>query len=549
MQAIQFTSTRSALHHGSSRVVGIEQAIVDGMPKDGGLYVPTALPPLPQRIFDSSPLDYCDLAYLILKPFFPGWESAVSKDTDTGQSLSAQSGALERILRRAYASHASSDTEPDISEPPYFDLPEITPLSSLEGLSDPQGSGIKVFLLELFHGKTCAFKDLALSVLGGFLRESLDRLGKKESVLVLTATSGDTGSAALEGLAGIPGVNVAVLYPESGTSEIQRLQMTTAGLDGRFVAGIRGDFDAAQRVVKSIFMNAAEGKGDLAGAFLTSANSINIGRLLPQIVYYVAAWRNLAARNALGPHGLMNVAVPTGNFGDILAAKYAKEMGLPIGMLLCASNANKVLADFFATGVYDRRRDLVKTDSPSMDILVSSNLERLLYLASGKDPERVGNLMSDLAMHGWFEINKAEKEYMSDFIGGWCSDYSASSMIASTWESCSVLVDPHTATAIEVAMRASGSLEASTPLFVVGTASPFKFPKACLEALEPSAKPQDGVSDRIHARRLSEIIGQPIPRPLANLSSDNIVHDSILDLDEVEAALGEFARSTGAVRP
>jgi threonine synthase len=540
MQAIQFTSTRSALKHGASKQVGIEQAIVDGMPRDGGLYVPTALPSLPSRVFDLSPLDYVDLAYLVLEPFFPGWENKGSE---------AEDGALKRILRRAYEGRSPSKDRPELGTIPYFSLPEITPVVSLEGLIDPQGSGIKIFLLELFHGKTCAFKDLALSVLGGFLRESLDRLGKKEPVLVLTATSGDTGSAALEGLAGIPGIDVAVLYPEGGTSEIQRLQMTTTGLDGRFVAGIRGDFDAAQRAVKAIFMANAEGRGPLARAFLSSANSINIGRLLPQIVYYVAAWRNLAARNALGEGRLMNVAVPTGNFGDILAAKYAKEMGLPIDRLICASNTNKVLADFFATGVYDRRRALVKTDSPSMDILVSSNLERLLYMASGKDPERVGNLMADLAGQGWFEINETEKEYMSDFAGGWCSDYSASLTIASTWESCSVLVDPHTATAIEVAMRVSSSLDNSAPVLVAGTASPFKFPKACLEAIDPSSELRSEISDLVHAKRLSEIVGKDIPKSIANLGEDRVVHDSILGLEEVEAALGNFALATGAIHP
>jgi len=514
MRPIQFSSTRSTPKGKAGSPVGIEAAIVQGMSPDGGLFVPSELPALPRRAFDPAPLSYSDLAGLVLAPFFPGWEE----------------GSLASILEAAYGSAADH---------PYFDLPEIVPLRPItaDGTGNRQA---RLYLLELFHGRTCAFKDMALSVLGGFLRESLSRMGRKEPVLVLTATSGDTGSAALEGLSAIEGIHTAVLYPEKGTSEIQRLQMTTVGLERRFVAGIQGNFDDAQNAVKLIFARAARGEGPLAGVRLSSANSINIGRLLPQIVYYVAAWRALASRGALGAGGLMHVAVPTGNFGDILAAKYAKEMGLPIDRLICASNANKVLADFFETGVYDRRRELLMTESPSMDILLSSNLERLLYMAAGKDPARVSSLMGQLATMGRFAVNDAEKAYLADFSSGWCSDSSAKSAIAQIWESDSLLVDPHTATAVEVAMRLSPRIADDAPIVIASTASPFKFPRACLDALGCEVS---GEGDLELAARLAARTGCAMPGSIFSLASKKVLHDRILPVESVEEVLGQYART------
>jgi threonine synthase len=504
------------------------------MPDDGGLYVPSGLPRLPERVFDPAPLRYADLAMLVLQPFFADWEQS----------------RLRQVLEAAYGSQAT-----------YFDTEEICPLTPLPGLSSElalAGSeGQEVYLLELFHGRTGAFKDLALSVLGGFLQESLKMVGEERIPLVLAATSGDTGSATLSGLANVPGILTAVFYPAEGTSEIQRLQMTTQAAKSSFVAGVRGDFDDAQRLVKRLFAQNAhqtrgaqvsevsgtampasnEDAGLFPGVVLSSANSINVGRLLPQIVYYVKAWRGLAARGALGPDKLMHVAVPSGNFGDILAAKYAKEMGLPIGRLLCASNANKVLADFFATGVYDRRRELVKTDSPSMDILVSSNLERLLYLASGRDPDRTAELMNDLAQRGWFEISEKEKRYLADFSGGWCGDISARSCIAKVWSTDKVLIDPHTATAVEVLQRSAGSFAKSGPVVVAATASPFKFPEVCLESLGVEASARGSLAS---ARRLSTITGVPLPAFISELESKSIIHNKIIDLDEAVTALSEF---------
>ncbi|MCX7027820.1 MAG: threonine synthase [Spirochaetes bacterium] len=524
MLPILFSCTRSRPGDSAKEPVGIETAIVSGMPPDGGLYVPTSLPFLPARVFDPEPLPYVELARLVLESFFPGWED----------------GSLQAILDKAYGPGIDNSA-------PCFDDPAICPLKPIGSPGGAGSEGPGLFLLELFHGRTCAFKDLALSVLGGFLRESLDRLQRDEPVLVLTATSGDTGSAALEGLKDIPGLSVAVFYPAGGTSEIQRLQMTTTGPEGRFVAAIRGDFDDAQRAVKAVFTRASSGQGPLSGVFLSSANSINIGRLRPQIVYYVAAWRSLAARGSLGPGGLMHVAVPTGNFGDILAAKYAKLMGLPIGNLLCASNANKVLADFFATGVYDRRRELLKTESPSMDILVSSNLERLLYLASGSRPERVAALMGNLAKEGWFEIDEAEKSYLADFIGGWCGDRSAQGAVARTLRESGVLVDPHTAIAIEVALRSGLGLGTAVPIVVAGTASAYKFPRACLEALGRMGpgKGKPGESDLALAAKLAALVKGDLPEPIRILSGAKVLSDRVLNIDEVEPALGVFARGMG----
>ncbi|MCE5256384.1 MAG: threonine synthase [Spirochaetaceae bacterium] len=550
MQRITYRSTRTRRNPAgkdpsacrrSADMVSIEEAIARGMPDDGGLYVPSGLPPLPARVFDSAPLGYAELASLVLRPFFPDWED----------------GTLESILKSAYCGPSGPATLA------CFDKEEISPLVPLPGLSaeiDGNG-GMEISLLELFHGRTGAFKDMALSVLGDLLKESLKCMGEDRTALVLTATSGDTGSATLAGFADMPDILQAVLYPAEGTSDIQRLQMITQDSRSCFVAGVRGNFDDAQRTAKQLFgknraMTAGLGsspgsshEGLFPGILLSSANSINIGRLLPQIVYYVKAWRDLATRGRLGPGQLMNVAVPSGNFGDILAAKYAKEMGLPIGRLLCASNANKVLADFFATGVYDRRRNLVKTDSPSMDILVSSNLERLLFMASGGNSERTAGLMEELGGQGWFEIDADEKKYLADFSGGWCGDASARSAIAQVWQTDGILIDPHTATAVEVLQRNAGIFGNSGPVVVAATASPFKFPEVCLAALGEGSndKASDGDTTPVAvARRLSSLTGIPLPTFILDLEKKPVVHEAILDLDEVEPALAAFAASAKA---
>lgn len=514
MQEILFRSTVGE----ADAPVPVETAIAEGMPADGGLYVPVSFPRLPDRVFSPEPLSYAELAFLVMKPYFPGWDEAI----------------LKEILRKAYDQNAGAGREP------YFDTGEVAPLVPLEGIA--QSPGARVFVLELFHGRTCAFKDMALSVLGGLIHHSLERLGRREPLAILTATSGDTGSAALEGLAGVPGLKTAVVYPHAGTSEIQRLQMVTTSPENRLVLGLKGNFDDAQSAVKAIFASAAI-SADFAGIRLSSANSINIGRLLPQIVYYVKAWRDLSVRGALGRDGQMNVAVPTGNFGDILAAKYAKEMGLPIGTLVCASNANKVLADFFATGVYDRCRPLVKTDSPSMDILVSSNLERLVFLAAAQNPERVKILMSNLKTKGIFKLNRKETAYLADFEAGWCSDYSAGSAISKAWSVSRVLLDPHTATALDVVLQKEHLFEDGTPLVIAGTASPYKFPRACSEALGFTHSDSSVSGDLDCALQLEAKTGIAMPRQLKDLSAKTVHHRKVVTKEELAAELAQFFRN------
>lgn len=511
MQEILFRSTVG----GAEAAVPVEIAIAEGMPADGGLYVPTSFPRLPDRVFSPEPLSYTELAFLVMKSYFSGWDEAV----------------LMNILRNAYDQNAETGRQP------YFDTCEVAPLVPLKGIA--QSPNAQVFVLELFHGKTCAFKDMALSILGGLIHHSLERLGRLEPLAILTATSGDTGSAALEGLAGVPGLKAAVVYPYAGTSEIQRLQMVTTFPENRLVLGLEGNFDDAQNAVKAIFTNAAT-SADFAGIRLSSANSINIGRLLPQIVYYVKAWRDLAARSKLGPDGRMNVAVPTGNFGDILAAKYAKEMGLPIGTLVCASNANKVLADFFATGVYNRCRPLVKTDSPSMDILVSSNLERLVFVAAGQNPGRVKTLMSNLKTKGVFKLNRKEITYLADFEAGWCSDYSAGSAISKAWSVSHVLLDPHTATALDVVLQKEHIFKDGAPLVIAGTASPYKFPRACSEAL--GIAQTDGLEkgDLDCALQLEAKTGVAMPRQLKELSTKAVYHQKVVTKETLAAELAQF---------
>ncbi len=474
MKATRYTSTRS-----TAPSVGIERAVIDGLAPDGGLYVPDEMPCLPARVFDPAPLSYTDLAWLVLAPFFPGWDESWFR-----AALDASSAL--------------------------FDSPDPVPLVRLDDRIAPAGSAAtsatsdstaiaaSTYILELFHGPTCAFKDLALSLMGSILRHSLDREGIADRVAILVATSGDTGSAALAGFAHRPGISTVVYYPATGTSLIQRLQMTTVADPSQKVFGIRGNFDDAQRGVKRIFGSSAR-CFDETGVRLSSANSINMARLLPQIVYYVKAWRDLLVRGVIKPGQSVDFTVPTGNFGDILAARYAKAMGLPVGTLVCASNKNRVLADFFATGTYDRRRDFSVTSSPSMDILVSSNLERAIFESTGRDPVRTASLMKSLAENGHYTLSTTERSWFDDFSADWVDEDATVAEISAVYSRSGYLLDPHTAVASVAARRyrqrqaqrlhpASLSL---TPMVVCATASPFKFPAVCLGALSASSSTPD----------------------------------------------------------
>jgi len=444
-----YVSTRS-----SAPPVGPERAVLSGLAPDGGLYLPRSLPPLDPELLAPGPMSYPELAYRVIAPFFPGFP--------------------EPRLRAALEASAAR-----------FETAEVAPLVRAGGRH----------FLELYRGPTLAFKDLALTLLGEFLAMSAELAGDDSGILVLVATSGDTGKAALEGICpegggslprragAAPAPRVAVFYPSEGVSPVQRLQMTSHDAPGALVYGIRGNFDEAQRAVKAAFAEAARPGSPLAAALaasstrLCSANSINIARLAPQIAYWVKAWRDLRDRGELGSEGLMDLAVPTGNFGDILAAWYAKRMGLPVGALVCASNRNKVLYDFFETGRYEARRPFYATSSPSMDILVSSNLERLVYHAASGDPGRVASLMAGLAETGRFELGPDERSRLSDFRAGWADEAPAAEAARRLFEATGYLVDPHTAVALAAA-ESAGYPRAGRPLVLAATASPFKFPLA-----------------------------------------------------------------------
>ncbi|HTX74344.1 MAG TPA: threonine synthase [Rectinemataceae bacterium] len=509
-----FISTRSA-----APAITAAQAIVDGIAPDGGLFVPQHLPALGADILAAGPLSYGQLAFGLLRPFFPDFS--------------------EQGLREAIASAYAR-----------FDRPEVVPLVSHEGLH----------FLELFHGPTLAFKDLALTLMGGLTALARRQLALDDRLVILVATSGDTGKAALAGFSDMPGVRVVVYYPARGVSPIQRLQMVTHRAANTEVIGIEGSFDDAQRGVKELF-----GDAELATALrkrgirLSSANSINIARLLPQIVYYVKAWRDLREAGRLGPGESMDVAVPTGNFGNILAARYAKMMGLPIRRLICASNSNRVLTDFLATRRYDRNRPFHLTTSPSMDILVSSNLERLLFEASGRSPERTAGLMGELGAKGSYQVSPEEAGRFSDFVGASADDHQAAAAIRRVFDESGYLIDPHTAVAV-AALASLGpvSRDASrdgVPIVVAATASPFKFPSAVAAALGEAeegrrAEPAAGrgtvlaeaggrtaLGDIALAEELAARAGLELPAAITELRQAPVLHDSVVAVEDMRASL------------
>ena len=469
---MRFISTR-----GVSPAVSGPEAVLFGIAPDGGLYLPETLPRLDHLL--SGPYSYAELAAAVFRALLPGF---------TGE-------ALDKAARAAYMGPFSS--------------PDVTPLV-------PVGDD---FVLELFHGPTAAFKDLALQALPRLMASAMSELAPGTDTLVLAATSGDTGSAAMKGFQGLPGFRVLVYYPALGVSAVQKSQMRTMSGDNVRAVGIRGDFDAAQAGVKAAFARAPELP---PGIRLSSANSINIGRLIPQIVYYVHACRELTRLGRLKPGGLVDFIVPTGNFGDILAGYLAKQMGLPIGTLVCAANANRVLADFMETGVYDARRKLLPTLSPSMDILVSSNLERLLYLASDGDSGTVRGLMAELQTKGVYRADKAlMRAIRLDFSAASVSDAECLQAIRAVWEAHHYLMDPHTA----AAWGAMGEMEESgRPRVVLATASPFKFPRAIFRALGLPAP----VEDTALPERLGELTGLSVPASLTGLDLLPVLHQDVI---------------------
>ncbi len=474
------------------------QAILQGLSEDGGLFVPEAVPALPVSLKELADMSYQETAYTVMSCFLTDFTEEELKD----------------CIAKAYDGK--------------FDLPEIAPLTKAEG----------AYYLELFHGATIAFKDMALSILPHLMTVSARKNQVKEEIVILTATSGDTGKAALAGFADVPRTRIIVFYPKDGVSPIQEKQMVTQKGDNTFVAGIWGNFDDAQSGVKAIFGDAAF-KEELSGKGFrfSSANSINIGRLVPQIVYYVYAYAKLFADGEIEENERINVAVPTGNFGNILAAYYAKQMGLPIGKLICASNDNKVLYDFFRTGCYDRNREFLLTSSPSMDILISSNLERLIYQIADQNDETDRRLMKELAESGRYEITSAMEEKLGDFWGGYGSQEEAAAAIRSVYEAVGYVMDTHTAVASCVYGKYRKETGDNTKTVIASTASPYKFTRSVMEALGKNA---DGMDDFELADALAELSGVPVPKAVEGIRSAKVLHNTVVNAEEMKQAVKEF---------
>ena len=459
-------------------------AVLEGIAPDGGLYI-------------------CDPAQLHFD-----WQGALKPDTMdmAAKILSAllpDFSDMDDIVRRSYAGK--------------FPTMDLTPLVPVGGS----------YVLELYHGPTSAFKDVALSVLPRLIGAAARAEGMTGDVVILTATSGDTGKAALEGFHDVKGTRIIVFYPEGGVSAVQQAQMATQTGDNVKVCAVRGNFDDAQTGVKQVFA-ACQGK-DLHGAMLSSANSINIGRLAPQVVYYYRAYADLVKAGRIREGDKVDFVVPTGNFGDILAGYFAKEMGLPVGKLVCASNANNVLTDFLRTGRYDRQRPFYKTVSPSMDILVSSNLERLLYLLSGDD-KLVAGLMKSLSEKGAYEVPADMLAKLHElFWAGCCDDAGAKAAIGDVWAKDRYLCDTHTAVAWDVAQQYKKENPEHNAVVVLSTASPYKFPAAVLEGIGE----QDRGDEFDVMEQLSDVTGVPVPKNLADLRSRAVRHRDVIGQDEM----------------
>ena len=411
-----------------------------------------------------------------------------------------------------------------------FDTEKIAPLHEADG----------AYFLELFHGATIAFKDMALSILPHLMTTAAKKNNVKNEIVILTATSGDTGKAAMAGFADVPGTKIIVFYPKHGVSPIQEKQMVTQKGANTYVVGITGNFDDAQTAVKKMFNDhelAAE--LDQAGFQFSSANSINIGRLVPQIVYYVYAYASLVRDGRIKDGQEINVVVPTGNFGNILAAYYAKQMGLPIHKLICASNENRVLYDFFRTGTYDRKRDFILTTSPSMDILISSNLERLIYRLTGENAEKCAELMKSLSEGGEYTITDEMKAQLVDFYGNFCSEDETAQAISDIYKNSNYVIDTHTAVAAGVYKKYVSETADHLPTVIASTASPYKFTRSVMDAIDPAYDAED---DFELVDELNKVSKTAIPKAIEEIRTAPVLHDTVCETaameDEVKKILG-----------
>ena len=495
MKEITYKSTRD-----DSLRLTASQAILQGLSKDGGLFVPSEVPALDVPFSELARMDYRRTAYEVMKLFF----------TDFTEE------ELKTCVSRAYDSK--------------FDTEEIAPLVK-------KGDA---WFLELFHGATIAFKDMALSILPHLMTVSARKNGISDEIVILTATSGDTGKAALAGFADVEGTRIIVFYPKDGVSPIQKQQMVTQRGANTLVVGIDGNFDDAQTGVKNMFGDRKlEADLDRAGFQFSSANSINIGRLVPQVAYYVWSYARLLADGVIREGDPINVVVPTGNFGNILAAYYAKQMGTPIRRLICASNENKVLFDFFRTGIYDRNREFILTSSPSMDILISSNLERLIYLAAGQSAEQNIRFMKDLASSGVYTLPEEMREGLKDFCGYYTDEAGTADAIRKTWEEDGYVIDPHTAVAAHVYRQYREETGDATPTVIASTASPYKFTRSVMSAIDPKyAEEEDfALIDRLH-----ELSGVKIPQAIEDIRSAEVLHRTTCAREEMESVVRGFLK-------
>lgn len=493
MKSCFYKSTRS-----NDLTITSSEAIVKGLGHDGGLYIPVKFPRLEKTFDELKGMNYRELAFYIMKKFL----------TDFSE---------EELL---YCVNNAYDEK--------FESKDIAPLVESEG----------VHFLELFHGPTLAFKDMALSILPYLLKTASKRLNIEKEIVILTATSGDTGKAALEGFADVDGTKIIVFFPEDGVSQIQKRQMVTQRGKNTFVVGIEGNFDDAQRGVKEAFADIEFNKeiNDI-GYMFSSANSINIGRLVPQIVYYFYAYLNLLGEEKISQDEKINVVVPTGNFGNILAAYYAKKLGLPINKFICASNNNNVLYDFINTGVYDIAREFKKTISPSMDILISSNLERFLYEISGNDENMINGLMKDLKENGKYEISNKMKEGLKDFYGGYIDDKKTCETIKEVYDSSKYLIDTHTAVAYAVYKKYKAETGDKTKTIIASTASPYKFTRSVMTSIKEGF---ENYSDFDLVREMSKLTNKDMPIGIRDLENKEILHNRKCKKDEMKSTISNI---------
>lgn len=493
MEKLLYKSTR-----GLENNVPSSLAIIKGIADDGGLFVPDRIPKVDMNYNRLSNMDYKEMAYFVMSKFF----------TDFTEE------ELKKCIEKAYDDK--------------FDTDEIVPLKKI---------GDKYFL-ELFHGPTLAFKDMALSILPYLLTTSAKKQNITKDIVILTATSGDTGKAALQGFTNVDGTKIIVFFPEEGVSKVQKKQMVSHEGNNTFVVGINGNFDDAQSGVKKIFRD--EEFLELLnknGYMFSSANSINIGRLVPQIVYYFYGYMQLYKNCEIAKGEKVNVAVPTGNFGDILAAYYAKQMGLPIEKLICASNSNNVLSDFLKTGIYNKNREFYTTISPSMDILISSNLERLLYNICNKDSSKVKEFMNSLESSGTYEITEDMKKELNDFYGDYATERETKEIIKEVYKKYNYIMDTHTAVAYKVNEKYENSTNDCNKTIIASTASPYKFTHSVMEAIDEKYGEYD---DFKLIKEMSNLTGKEAPLAVLKLENAKVIHKSICEKDKMKEKIKEI---------